>query len=74
MKPEAETGGTRPRAEGRLEPQKLEEEEGPSPGDSGGTAVVPCLDLSGPVPPGSQGSCLDLSHPVPPDSQWPFPA
>ena len=44
----------------------------------------PCLDLSGPAPPGSQWSCpswisvalpcLDLSGPDPPGSQWSCPS
>ena len=44
--PEAETGGTRPRAQGRLEPQKLEE--------AGRSLRRGC----GPAPPGSQPSGL----------------
>ena len=41
MKGEAETGGTRPRSQGRLEPQKLEE--------AGRTVPWSLLDLSSPA-------------------------
>ena len=90
MKAEAETGGTQPRAQGRLEPQKLEEagrtlwslrrEHSPA----WISVVLPWLDLSGPALPGSQGSCpswisvalplLDLSGPALPGSQWSCPS
>ena len=73
MKAEAETGGTRPRAQGRLESQKLEEagrtllwslrrEHSPA----WISAVLPLLDLSSPAPPGSQWS-------FPRGSQWSCP-
>ena len=41
MRTEAKTGGTASGTQGRLEPQKAEEEEGPSPGASGGSTALP---------------------------------
>ena len=81
VKREAETGGTRPRAQGRLEPQKLEEAGRTLPwslrrenSPAWISVVLPPLGLSGPGLPGSQWPCLDLRGPAPPGSQRPCPA
>lgn len=48
VKTEAETGGMRPSAKGRLEPQKRKRQEGPSPGASrGSVALRPFIPNSG---------------------------
>ena len=64
MKAGAETGGTRPRAQGRLEPHKLEEAGRTLPwslrrehSPAWISVVLPPLGLSGPALPGSKWSC-----------------
>ena len=64
VKREAETGGTRPRAQGHLEPQKLEEAGRSLPwslwrehSPSWISGVLPYVGLRGPAPPGSQWPC-----------------
>ena len=66
MKTEAETGRTRPQAQGHLETQKLEEAgrtlpwslwREHSPAYPWISVVLSLLDLSGPALPASQGPC-----------------
>ena len=74
--PEAETGGRRPRAQGRLEPEKLEE--------AGRNLLWSLRREHSSVPSGSQEPCpawipvalpcLDLRGPAPPGSQWSCPS
>ena len=49
METEAETGGTRPPARGRLEPPEVEEAGRPLPGACGGSTALGHLDLRHPV-------------------------
>ena len=81
MKAEAETGGTQPRSQGCLEPQKLEEAGRSLPQSlwrEHSPAWIPVvllsLDLSGPALPGSLGPCPSwisgtLPHPALPGPQ-----
>ena len=65
-------------------PRSWKRQDGPFPGTSGGTTVLPLLDLIGPALPRSQLSCpswisvvrllLGLSGPALPGSQQPCPA
>ena len=80
MKAEAETGGMRPQAQGRLEPQKLEEAGRSLPWSLRREHSPAWISVA---LPGSQGSsltwssaalpCQDLRVPVPPGSQGSCP-